>query len=151
MTTTHNSINDRIITRITITKDSLPKQLLINGLAQVQEPQQRRQQQQPTLGHTSERAAESITLNADDSIRHEFEELDIHRYHEYVGKGPNHIQNDNDECGTVSPSHTEAGGMTLGISIVQGSDNNVYVKDLVRNGAGERHGIIIGDQVSLKC
>lgn len=36
---------------------------------------------------------------------------------------------------------------TLGISIIQGSDNNVYVKDLVENGPGERNGIQIGDQV----
>lgn len=40
------------------------------------------------------------------------------------------------------------GGMTLGISVVQGSDNNVYVKDLMTNGPGERHGVLIGDQVS---
>lgn len=38
-------------------------------------------------------------------------------------------------------------GLTLGISIVQGSDNKVYVKDLVKNGPGARHGIRIGDQV----
>lgn len=38
-------------------------------------------------------------------------------------------------------------GLTLGISIVQGSDNKVYVKDLVENGPGARHGIRIGDQV----
>lgn len=40
-------------------------------------------------------------------------------------------------------------GLTLGISIVQGSDNKVYVKDLVKNGPGARHGIQIGDQVSM--
>lgn len=39
-------------------------------------------------------------------------------------------------------------GLTLGISIVQGSDNNVYVKDLVKKGPGARAGIQIGDQVS---
>lgn len=38
-------------------------------------------------------------------------------------------------------------GMTLGISVVQGSDNNVYVKDLMKNGPGERNGVLIGDQV----
>lgn len=38
-------------------------------------------------------------------------------------------------------------GLTLGISIVQGTDNNVYVKDLVRHGPGEMSGIQIGDQV----
>lgn len=37
--------------------------------------------------------------------------------------------------------------MTLGISIIQGSDNNVYVKDLVKNGPGEKSGVQIGDQV----
>lgn len=40
-------------------------------------------------------------------------------------------------------------GLTLGISIVQGSDNKVYVKDLVKNGPGARSGIQIGDQVRL--
>lgn len=41
-------------------------------------------------------------------------------------------------------------GTTLGISVVQGSDNNVYVKDLMKNGPGERNGVLIGDQVSIK-
>lgn len=40
-----------------------------------------------------------------------------------------------------------ANKFTLGISIIQGSDNNVYVKDLVKNGPGERSGIQVGDQV----
>jgi tyrosine-protein phosphatase non-receptor type 13 len=39
-------------------------------------------------------------------------------------------------------------GYTLGISIVQGTDNNVYVKDMVPNGPGDKSGIMIGDQVS---
>lgn len=38
-------------------------------------------------------------------------------------------------------------GTTLGISVVQGSDNNVYVKDLMKHGPGERNGVLIGDQV----
>lgn len=39
-------------------------------------------------------------------------------------------------------------GYTMGISIVQGqSDNYVYVKELVRNGPGDRGGICVGDQV----
>lgn len=43
----------------------------------------------------------------------------------------------------------EKGGSdyTLGISIIQGPDNHVYVKDLVVNGPGARNGIQIGDQV----
>lgn len=40
-------------------------------------------------------------------------------------------------------------GLSLGISIIQGTDNNVYVKDLVENGPGQRNGIHIGDQVSF--
>lgn len=36
---------------------------------------------------------------------------------------------------------------TLGISIVQGNDNNVYVKDLAPNGPGARNGVRVGDQV----
>lgn len=42
-----------------------------------------------------------------------------------------------------------ANRFTLGISIIQGSDNNVYVKDLVKRGPGERSGIQIGDQVCV--
>lgn len=39
-------------------------------------------------------------------------------------------------------------GYTMGISIVQGqSDNYVYVKELVKNGPGDRGGICVGDQV----
>lgn len=47
-----------------------------------------------------------------------------------------------------SIKQNDEGGLTLGISIVQGSDNNVYVKDLVRHGPGELSGVQIGDQVS---
>lgn len=39
-------------------------------------------------------------------------------------------------------------GYTMGISIVQGqSDNYVYVKELVKNGPGDRCGVIVGDQI----
>ena len=39
-------------------------------------------------------------------------------------------------------------GYTMGISIVQGQhDNNVYVKELVKDGPGDRNGIKVGDQV----
>lgn len=39
-------------------------------------------------------------------------------------------------------------GYTMGISIVQGqADNYVYVKELVKNGPGDRGGICVGDQV----
>ena len=41
-------------------------------------------------------------------------------------------------------------GYTMGISIVQGQhDNNVYVKELVKDGPGDRNGIKVGDQVFL--
>lgn len=39
-------------------------------------------------------------------------------------------------------------GYSMGISIVQGhADNYVYVKELVKNGAGDRSGICVGDQI----
>lgn len=39
-------------------------------------------------------------------------------------------------------------GYTMGISIVQGhADNYVYVKELVKNGPGDRSGICVGDQI----
>lgn len=49
----------------------------------------------------------------------------------------------------LDTGNDSASGLTLGISIVQGSDNNVYVKDLVKNGPGEQRGIQIGDQVKF--
>lgn len=48
---------------------------------------------------------------------------------------------------TDKHSVKENGGYTLGISIVQGSDGNVYVKDIVAGGPGDKSGIRIGDQV----
>lgn len=42
---------------------------------------------------------------------------------------------------------TEKNTYTLGISIVQGSDGNVYVKDIVPAGPGDKSGIKIGDQI----
>lgn len=36
---------------------------------------------------------------------------------------------------------------TLGISIVQGSDGNVYVKDIAKGGPGAKAGVEIGDQI----
>lgn len=80
MTPCHNNLNDRIISRITIVKDS--------GVQNLQ-------------------MANSLGTKQDNS-------------------------------------------MTLGISVVQGSDNNVYVKDLMKNGPGERNGVLIGDQVKKK-
>ncbi|XP_052859797.1 uncharacterized protein LOC128267042 [Anopheles cruzii] len=43
----------------------------------------------------------------------------------------------------------EAGDIryTLGISVIQGGNNNVYVRDVVPNGAGARSGIRLGDQI----
>lgn len=93
MTTTPNNLNDRIITRITIVKDS--------------------------------QSSKFAPVNQD-SVQH------YHNLQSLFG-------------------HKQDGGMTLGISVVQGSDNNVYVKDLMKNGPGERHGILIGDQVSVEC
>lgn len=43
----------------------------------------------------------------------------------------------------------EESAWTLGISIVQGTDNNVYVKELVNGGPGSLAGIFVGDQVSI--
>ncbi|XP_055599161.1 uncharacterized protein LOC129748529 [Uranotaenia lowii] len=50
------------------------------------------------------------------------------------------------DCGSTREEPTGA-RYTLGISIVQGSDNNVYVKDLVAAGPGARAGVKIGDQI----
>ncbi|XP_053681539.1 uncharacterized protein LOC128732319 [Sabethes cyaneus] len=50
------------------------------------------------------------------------------------------------DCGS-SGEDSRGARYTLGISIVQGNDNTVYVKDLVPNGPGARAGVRIGDQI----
>ena len=60
------------------------------------------------------------------------------------------IVKDNNIQNSMMGMNHDGSSMTLGISVVQGSDNNVYVKDLLKNGPGERNGVLIGDQVSRK-
>lgn len=113
MTGLQNSINDRIITRITITKDT-PSKSPINldtmskATAAMLNGTSKRSAQEPKDYKMSTASDASTASNRTDDTEN---------------------------------------GMTLGISIVQGSDNNVYVKDLVKNGPGDRYGILIGDQV----
>lgn len=71
-----------------------------------------------TQNHLNDRIITRITIVKDNNVHH-------------------HLKASNSTMGT-----------TLGISVVQGSDNNVYVKDLMKNGPGERNGVLIGDQVS---
>lgn len=107
LTAAQNSINDRIIARITIAKDA-PSKMPVNRDARP-----------------------AATLSG--------------------GKRTGQHRMGCEATGDASadqPPDDADNGMTLGISIVQGSDNNVYVKDLVKNGPGDRHGVLIGDQVS---
>lgn len=68
-----------------------------------------------------------------------------------MGKYFNNLANEqiNDQRKLAEKSFNveNTGDYTLGISIVQGSDANVYVKDIVINGPGDRAGVKIGDQV----
>lgn len=107
---------DRIIRRITITKDRvmsgaprMRQQLIVRRLHR-------------TNGYGEIRAArsqESVLLSGPMSIEDHLEEV-----------------------------NEEGSAWTLGISIVQGTDNNVYVKELVCGGPGSAAGICVGDQVS---
>lgn len=117
MTGLQNSINDRIITRITITKDT-PSKSPIN----------------PDTTSTATATSTAATLNGSSKR---------------TGQEPKDYAMTAGDASAASnrTGDTDHHGMTLGISIVQGSDNNVYVKDLVKNGPGDRYGILIGDQV----
>lgn len=158
--TANNTMSDRIITRVTIRKDSLHKLDLKNdNKSQLTQYQQMENHQQ----------IKYATMNARKKTTDDGKELNWSRSQESIfAKGPpqlcvrrGEIINQFDDDGTKNKcldgngdpcngdSSTE-GGLTLGISIVQGSDNNVYVKDLVKNGPGARSGIQIGDQVSGK-
>lgn len=137
MTSTQNSINDRIITRITIIKDTPPKPIINLDLGMKHVKQQKLQQQQQKI--YSNYGTKYATLNSKKLTSREQEYLNQ--------KQESTVKYSNDESNQNSNGDTD-NGMTLGISIVQGSDNNVYVKDLVKNGPGMRYGVLIGDQVA---
>lgn len=110
---------DRIIRRITITKERL-----MCGNRRVRQLKVRRLDR--ANGERvifASRSQESVFLAAEDMLSTV----------EY---------NNTDEASEEEPA------WTLGISIVQGTDNNVYVKELVNGGPGSVAGICVGDQVS---
>lgn len=162
----NNSVSDRIITRVTIHKDSIHKLTMKNdnksslALHQQQQPPQSDNYQQikyaTVNGKRNSKATiskEVIWSKSQESI---FGKSSASKL--CVRRGETINQFDNDKKNGMDSGHLNNGhsksiaddGLTLGISIVQGSDNNVYVKDLVRNGPGARAGIQIGDQVSFQ-
>lgn len=157
--TTNNTISDRIITRVTIRKDGRHKMpaasSMMNGvdnkskLTQYQPTQQEGHQQikyatmnRQTVGHCGK---ELLWSKSQESIfeKNSWQQLGVRRDRTINQFDNGQIKSD----GNGSVDH-QCNGLTLGISIIQGSDNNVYVKDLVDNGPGARAGIQIGDQVS---
>lgn len=54
------------------------------------------------------------------------------------------------EVRDINATGGEEKKFSLGISIVQGPDGNIYVKELTPNGAAMCHGIRVGDQVSVE-
>lgn len=167
----NNSVSDRIITRVTIHKDSVHKLTMKNdnksslALHQQQQPQQSDNHQQIKYATMNGRRTNPATISKDtfwsksqESIFGKssasklcvrrggtINQFDNDKKNGMAGGGGGHLSNGQ------SASSGADDGLTLGISIVQGSDNNVYVKDLVRNGPGARAGIQIGDQVSLEA
>lgn len=91
MASTSNNFNDRIITRVTIIKDS----------------------------------------SFDQNMRNERKQSVINSMaRQYLDRSPE----------PISIASEIKQRMSLGISIVQGSDKNIYVKNLVRDSPAERHG-----------
>lgn len=64
-----------------------------------------------------------------------------------LGKYFNNLGQENQSHNQNKFSSEEKDHYTLGISIVQGSDRHVYVKDIVKNGPSDEAGVKIGDQV----
>jgi C-terminal processing protease CtpA/Prc len=113
----NNSTNDRILTQITIEKDSLSAAA-----------GNKVKRKKSFLSRT--RSQESILFGMKNNKLLQFASRMM-----------------NDSAGGACPTDQGGQGYTLGISIVQGSDNNVYVKELMPGGPGERSGVQIGDQV----
>ncbi|XP_050073783.1 uncharacterized protein LOC126561562 [Anopheles maculipalpis] len=80
----------------------------------------------------------SLTASSQTGTTH-YDEFDERFPYATMGGG---VKKRNREHSTSSTAR-----YTLGISIVQGNDSNVYVKDLAPNGPGARNGVRVGDQI----
>lgn len=149
----NNPTSDRIITKITIVKENVVEpnlqssqqlQLPTNGIGSpasknnsnwIREnlfmPFSMTSSSKPNVGKLLSRSQESIFTKTD----------------KLTVKCSSAINQKHSLEDEKSKQKCMESGYTLGISIVQGSDQHVYVKDLVKNGPGERNGIQIGDQV----
>ncbi|XP_035919453.1 uncharacterized protein LOC118517435 isoform X2 [Anopheles stephensi] len=124
--------NDRILATVIIVKDAVigtdQDALLI--------PSQR-----PFLSRSQESIAFpgkwSLTASSHNGATH-YDEFDERFPYATMGGG---VKKRNREHNNATARYT------LGISIVQGNDNNVYVKDLAPNGPGARNGVRVGDQI----
>ncbi|XP_055617175.1 uncharacterized protein LOC129762698 isoform X2 [Toxorhynchites rutilus septentrionalis] len=126
------SINDRILTSVIVVKD------FINPTSEKLQHEQQQQSKKQALARKRSflsRSQESVLFRNGGNTR-------------LVSFGGDDLSSDGGiaDCGT-GVEDTKGARYTLGISIVQGSDNNVYVKDLVPNGPGARSGVRIGDQI----
>ena len=128
--TANNSIGDRVITKIKIQKDCLTKDRSI--------------MEQP-LELTRHPEIKYATLNSRRIANREMHSM--FKSEESIF-GPNPPKLRVKRLSAKNDGGIPKTGLTLGISIVQGLDNMVYVKDLVPNGPGARSGVKIGDQVS---
>ena len=120
-------MNDRILTQITIEKDCLDPQNGAGGDSGVKVKRKK-----SFLSRT--RSQESILFGMKNNKLLQF---------------ASRMMNDNSVSPGGGAGDDRNNNYTLGISIVQGSDNNVYVKELVPGGPGERCGVQIGDQVGI--
>lgn len=138
---TNNTISDRIITRVIIRKDK-PGSKTDNKkqMAQYQKNDGQQQIKYATMNNRN-RSATAKDLYWSKSQESIFTKSSSQLC---VRRSKAAFQRDHARENGHSSS---ADGLTLGISIVQGSDNNVYVKDLVKNGPGAQAGIQVGDQV----
>lgn len=132
-----NIFSERIITRVTVIKEPASSAELTN------------QQKNAPISD----ATKCATLNFRKSANHANNESLVKLYQSRSQESL-FLKKDGSKGGILSTWNdggrsaiSSNGKLTLGISIVQGSDHHVYVKDLVKNGPGDKSGIKIGDQV----
>lgn len=154
----NNSINDRIIIRVTVIKEKISK-VRKNSIAggshhhsnSFNDGRNRKYLTLNTIKDRQQYKKSFLSRSQESILPHHFSNASINTA---AGNHSNsRIRMDDVDVGVdataddIKRDSAVNSDYTLGISIVQGSDNNVYVKDLMKNGPGDKNGIQIGDQV----
>ncbi|XP_058829712.1 uncharacterized protein LOC131689005 [Topomyia yanbarensis] len=137
------AINDRILTSVIVVKDFINPNERHRGPHHHHHHNHHQQQQQQTKTQMLTRKRSFLSRSQESVL---FRKGAGSRLIAFGGGDDLSSDGGIADCGS-SGEDGRGARYTLGISIVQGNDNTVYVKDLVPSGPGARAGVRIGDQI----